>query len=355
MGMGMLFAGALSGGARAMGELADDAMKRREREELRAQSMTDRRQALLEEMELKERFALGQEQRDALSYQGAMDAGQTAGGERRFAKFAAEVRGAGGGEGMDDAQLREVFDAHYDDKVGGERYGEPESARKRDALDAARKAGASGKVLQALGDDYRATVQAERQAQVDASREAREDRRSREAVERDERRHRENLERDAARYDRQESMLDRRLSAQAARGGGGRGDSPEKEGGLSDVQKARLKPLGNELDAAMKALDGARPSQAAAAKERYNSALSAYNEMLDAASSKGGAPERAPQKNVTQESPVKGNRTPNNGAKPTNSNEAVLNDARRALAKHPGQRAEIERRLKGVGIDPRNL
>ena len=37
MGMGMLFAGALTGGANAVGQLADDAIKQRERDQVRQQ------------------------------------------------------------------------------------------------------------------------------------------------------------------------------------------------------------------------------------------------------------------------------------------------------------------------------
>lgn len=228
MGMGMLFAGALTGGAKAMGEMADDAIKKRERDELRAQTLGDRRAALLEEMELKEQFALGQEQRDANSYIDANERGRALGDDRRFSKFREDIRATGGGEGMGEDELRKVFSDNYNDKVvaGSDRYYEPESADRRDALQAARSSGASGKVISGLNDEYRSTAQAERQAKQDADRDAREEQRRRDGLERDERR-----------FEQQERLLDKRLGAQAARGGGG-GQGPEKELTPSELKSA---------------------------------------------------------------------------------------------------------------------
>ena len=301
MGMGMLFAGALTGAAKGLGGLADSAIKREDEERKRATSIMDRRDELLYEMELKSRMAREQETLDANAYQSAIDTGKAAGDDRRFAKFAADIRASGGGEGMGDAQLRTLFDEHYNDKVvsgepGGARYYEPESADKRDALQAARKSGASGKVVQALGDEYRTTAQAERQTQQDAARDARDERRRRENLERDEQRHRNMLERDEL-----------RLGWQAARGdGGGR---PAKEGALTDVQKARLKPLENALKAAETAAEKARPSQRDEADKKYQAALDAYNNALDNIAGGGAARSAASAKSAAPQSTVKDNQT----------------------------------------------
>ena len=53
MGMGMLFAGALAGGAKAADEIVDQAYKREEADRVRQQGLADRREAVLWEMKLK--------------------------------------------------------------------------------------------------------------------------------------------------------------------------------------------------------------------------------------------------------------------------------------------------------------
>lgn len=271
MGMGMLFAGALTGGAKAMGEMADDAIKKRERDELRAQTLGDRRAALLEEMELKERFALGQERRDANSYIDANERGRALGDDRRFSKFREDIRATGGGEGMGEDELRKVFNDNYNDKVvaGSDRYYEPESADRRDALQAARSSGASGKVISGLNDEYRSTAQAERQAKQDADRDAREEQRRRDGLERDERR-----------FEQQERLLDKRLGAQAARGGGGGSGASDKPVRFDDAQKAELAPLKRDMEKAADEVAKARPSQLAAAEARAQAARDAYDKKV---------------------------------------------------------------------------
>ena len=68
MGMGMLFAGALTGGAQAMGQMADQAYKREDDERKRQQSIMDRRNELLFEMKAKADMAQEQERADAEGY-----------------------------------------------------------------------------------------------------------------------------------------------------------------------------------------------------------------------------------------------------------------------------------------------
>lgn len=62
MGMGMLFAGALTGGAQAMGQMADQAYKREDDERKRQQSIMDRRNELLFEMKAKSDMARREEE-----------------------------------------------------------------------------------------------------------------------------------------------------------------------------------------------------------------------------------------------------------------------------------------------------
>ena len=295
MGMGMLFAGALTGGAKALGEIADDQIKRNDLEKSRQQQIADRREALLYEMELKEQFALGQEKRDAESYIAAGDGGKAIGDERRYAKFREDIKAGGGGEGMSEDEIRGLFNEHYNDKVvgGSDRYYEPESTDRRDALQAARNSGASGAVLKALDAEHKGMLQAERQAKVDADKEARE-----------ERRYRETAERDRERYAQQERLLDKRLGAQAARGGGGSGGSgsSDKPIRFDDAQKAELAPLKRDMEKAADEAAKARPSQRAAAEARAQAARDAYDNKV---AEFGG--ER--QKPAAQKSTVKDNPT----------------------------------------------
>lgn len=292
MGMGMLFAGALTGGARALGEIADDQIKRNDLEKSRQQQIADRREALLYEMQLKEQFALEQEKRDAESYIAAGDGGKAIGDERRYAKFREDIKASGGGEGMSEDEIRGLFNEHYNDKVvgGSDRYYEPESADKRDALQAARSSGASGKVIAGLNEEYRGILGAERQAKQDADREAREDRRYREQAERDERLSRERDERDERRHQR---SLERDRSKPAA------ADKPLR---FDDAQKAELAPLKRDMDKAADEVAKARPSQRAAAEARAQAARDAYDNKV---AEFGG--ER--QKPAAQKSTVKDNPT----------------------------------------------
>lgn len=217
MGMGMLFAGALTGGAQAMGQMADQAYKREDDERKRQQSIMDRRNELLFEMKAKADMAQEQERADAEGYVKASERGRAIGDDRRFSKFREDIRATGGGEGMSEDELRGVFNENYNDKVvaGSDRYYEPESADKRDALQAARSSGASGRVIAGLNEEYRGILGAERQAKQDADREAREDRRYREQAERDERLSRERDERDERRH---QQSLERDRSKPAAAG-----------------------------------------------------------------------------------------------------------------------------------------
>ena len=71
MGMGMLFAGALSGGANAVGQLADNAIKREDEANNRKSMLMERRNELLYEMQLKAEMARRGELDDAQKFEGA--------------------------------------------------------------------------------------------------------------------------------------------------------------------------------------------------------------------------------------------------------------------------------------------
>lgn len=189
MGMGMLFAGALTGGANAVGQLADDAIKQRERSEVRQQSIMDRRNELLFEMKAKADMARQGELEDAQKYDGAVGRADKVGDDRRFAKFREDLRATGGGEGMSEEQLREVFNSQYNNKqstteAGGTRYMEPESRNKADVLDELRKGGASGGLLKTAREDLTNTQRAEQQARSEALKEKQLEQRDRQFAER---------------------------------------------------------------------------------------------------------------------------------------------------------------------------
>lgn len=283
MGMGMLFAGALTGGARALGEIADDQIKRNDLEKSRQQQIAERREELLYQMQLKTEFAAAEEKREAEAYVSAQDRGKQIGDDRRFGKFKEDMLASGYGEGMDEAQMREYYD-------GSATAETTESSKIADALRAARESGAPGATIKALDAEHKGMLQAERQVKADADREARDERRRMERIEADERR-----------FNQQNKLLEKRLEAQAARGGGGSG-APDKPIRFDDAQKAELAPLKRDMDKAADEAAKARPSQRAAAEARAQAARDAYDNKV---AEFGG--ER--QKPAAQKSTVKDNQT----------------------------------------------
>lgn len=231
MGMGMLFAGAMTGAGRAIGSMADDAIKREDDQRKYQLQVQERRDSLLFEMEQKEKFARRVEQADAQSYERAVDSAQAVGGDRRFAKFSADMEQAGYGEGMDDAQKRVVFDQHYNNKpaLG---YQEPESAGKADILSEMRRSGASGPAIKAAREDYTAQAKAE-QAAAEAQRKERSD------LAREDLRNRQLDQQWAigeANRSAADDRLGRTLDARSKGGAGGGLDQTEKLTVLKDVK-----------------------------------------------------------------------------------------------------------------------
>lgn len=220
MGMGMLFAGALTGGANAVGQLADDAIKQRERDQVRQQTIMDRRNELLFEMKAKADMARQAELEDAQKYDGAVGRAEKVGDDRRFAKFRDDLRATGGGEGMSEEQLREVFNSQYNNKqstaeAGGTRYMEPESRNKADVLDELRKGGASGGLLKTARDDLTSTQRAEQQARSEALKEKQLEQRDRQFVD--------GLAHQARLADERNRVTLEAADRRAGRGGGGGG------------------------------------------------------------------------------------------------------------------------------------
>lgn len=224
MGMGMLFAGALTGGANAVGQLADDAIKQRERAEVRQQSIMDRRNELLFEMKAKADMARQGELEDAQKYDGAVGRAEKVGDDRRFAKFREDLRATGGGDGMSEEQLREVFNSQYNNKqstteAGGTRYMEPESRNKADVLDELRKGGASGGLLKTAREDLTSTQRAEQQARSEALKEKQLEQRDRQFAER--------LDQQAMLADERNRVTLEAADRRASRGGDGGGPEPK--------------------------------------------------------------------------------------------------------------------------------
>lgn len=224
MGMGMLFAGALTGGANAVGQLADDAIKQRERNEVRQQSIMDRRNELLFEMKAKADMARQADLEDAQKYEGATGRAEKVGDDRRFAKFREDLRATGGGDGMSEEQLREVFNSQYNNKqstteAGGTRYMEPESRAKADVLDELRKGGASGGLLKTAREDLTSTQRAEQQARSEALKGKQLEQRDRQFAER--------LDQQAMLADERNRVTLEAADRRASRGGDGGGPEPK--------------------------------------------------------------------------------------------------------------------------------
>lgn len=270
MSLGMLLAGAMTGGARAVDQMADTAIRSREMEQARTQSLMDRRNELLFEMKAKADMAKRAEMEDAQKYEGAVGRAERVGDDRRFAKFREDIKASGGGEGMDDNQLREVFNSYYNNKQataepGGDRYMEPESRNKADILDELRKGGASGGLLKSAREDLTLTQRAEQQSRAEALKERQLDQRERLAREDQDRRD----ERAQARIDAQLQIAEMRGRGGSG-GGGGKGpeiDQTEKLTVLKDV-KAKA--------------DATRPKRSDYTNEKkYEAAMQKWQESED--------------------------------------------------------------------------
>lgn len=168
MGMGMLFAGALTGGAQAVGQLADNAIKERERAETRQQSIMDRRNELLFEMKAKSDMARRQEEEDAAGFSRVAQRGEQITNERG----ARELEGARSsvpmeGEFANDkitpemvASMPPAARAIYEKEMG--LTDDSSLQRSRDMVTASTEVSASPTVRKGVLDSYREEFKADK-------------------------------------------------------------------------------------------------------------------------------------------------------------------------------------------------
>lgn len=261
MGMGMLFAGALAGGAKGMESILADQSRREEKELEWQRAATMKRQELLDAMELKEQYARRSEQESAMAYETAAQGATKAGDDRRFAKFKQDV----GQTDATDEQLREIFNQSYNNKVstqeaGGDRYVEPESRYQADVLAEMRRGGAPGELIKDQRRTYDAQVKAEQEAARLAAKE-------RDAKALQDFRDRQLMQQNEIATARMENVLQRQELANQGKGAGGI-DQSQKLSVLKDV-KARA-------EASMPDLKDFRGS-----KQKYDAAMEQWRKTED--------------------------------------------------------------------------
>lgn len=230
MGLGMLFAGALTGGAQAVGQLADDAIKQRERAEVRQQSIMDRRNELLFEMKAKADMARRQEEEDAAGFSRVAQRGNQITNERG----ARELEGARSsvpmeGEFANDkitpemiASMPPAARAIYEKEMG--LTDDSSLQRSRDMVTASTEVSASPTVRKGVLDSYREEFKAdkdEKDRKFNAEKEDRKDART--EANNDAREERERIRAEAA------------MERAAKRGATGSIDQTEKLSVLKDV------------------------------------------------------------------------------------------------------------------------
>jgi hypothetical protein len=171
MGLGMLFAGAMTGGAKAVGSLADEEMKRRERAEVRQQSIMDRRNELLYEMDLKSKLARQEEEIAADAFTRIGTRGEEIGNERG----ARELESARGtlpneGEFANEKITPEMIEsmppaarAIYEKEMG--LTDDTELQYLRDQVTASGEVGAPASVRKAVADNFKEGRKADKEAQ----------------------------------------------------------------------------------------------------------------------------------------------------------------------------------------------
>lgn len=212
MDWGSVFASGLLGTAKAAESIADDQIK-----------LNQADQAMLRRIQLEDQLAQAKSQRETAAMDAAYQRGDQAGQDRRFNKFLQDV---GPGADVDKAQLRQVFTDYYDNIEG--RYTDPESAKARDVLNAARTSGVSTQGLTSLRDEYKSALTTEQQSRVAAAKEEKDrldrEQRDRIADMRDNQFY--------AKLDADSAKQDKSLAAMAARQsarGGADGKAPETE------------------------------------------------------------------------------------------------------------------------------
>lgn len=229
---GMLLGAALAGAAQGYGKYVDDENKREDDERKRQQSISDRRDALLQEMRLKEEYAIAGEERkeqrkkaeEADLIAATQKAGTRAeeiGADRRYSTFKKDGLAAGYFEGMSEDEIKKVFKDNYDDRqvtteAGGDRYlDKTREIKAQDRLKASQETGNTGLISTALK-----SVDDARSSDVATETQRRNQENERRNRERDDQKHAETMER--------MGIDSRRLDIYASKGGsssgGGRAD-----------------------------------------------------------------------------------------------------------------------------------
>ena len=219
MGMGMLFAGALAGGAKAADEIVDQAYKREEADRVRQQGLADKREAVLWEMKLKADMARQEDEAVSAGYAKAAKRGAEIGNERgaRELEAASASMPSSGPHGDERitpemiASMPPAARAVYERQMG--LTDDSELQQLRDQVTAAGEVGAPGAVRKGLLESYKEARKEDKEAKDRDLRLEQEDRKD--AREADRRKaESENL------MLRLESM-ERRAAARGGSGGGG--------------------------------------------------------------------------------------------------------------------------------------
>lgn len=264
MGMGMLFAGALTGGAQAAGQIADEQIKRNERAEVRQQSLMDRRNELLFEMKAKADYARGEEERAAAVSNKIAERGQQIGNERG-ARELESARSMVPNEGpyantpvspADLASMPPAARAIYEKQMGLTDDSPLQAAK--DQITASTEIGAPASVKKGLLDTYKEEVKQDK------------DRKTLEFGERKlESQERMRMESEDRKDERQNQRLEALIDKANAKGGGKDG-AREVLSFLGESRKSIAQEEAN-LRAAMKAeMEAARtPAKQEAVKKSY--------------------------------------------------------------------------------------
>lgn len=306
MGLGMLFAGALTGGAKAVGELADDAIKQRERAEVRQQSIMDRRNELLFEMKAKADWAKREEEATAGAYARVAERGAQIGNERGARELeAARSMVPREGEFANDritpemlANMPPAARAIYEKEMG--LTDDSTLQGLRDQVQASGELAAPSTVRKGILDSYKEEFKADKDEK---------DRKFR--MEQEDRKDARNEANNNAREERTLMAINAAERRAAARGSGGSGggDKPER-----DPTPAELKAALESAKKDAPKLDDYRGNAA-----KHEAAMKAWREspdgkraaelqsMYDRRFGLGTSPAAAPEKPAAQKSTVKDN------------------------------------------------
>ncbi|MBS0506590.1 MAG: hypothetical protein JSR53_04310 [Proteobacteria bacterium] len=250
MGLGMLLAGGLVGGANAANDIIDQATKREEADRVRQQGIADRRDALLYEMKMKADMARQEEDVVAKGYAKAGERGAQIGNERGARELEAartQVPNAGefAGERITPEMIASMppqARAIYEKQMG--LTANTQLQQLRDQVQGAGEVGAPSSVRKGLLESYKEEYKADKDAKD-------RDLKERMDANRDDRLF--------ARMDHQSEMLDKRL---AARGGVDGASAPKVRSTKTNadgeevaiMSDGSIKPLGIQSHAFSKAV-----------------------------------------------------------------------------------------------------